>query len=43
MTRELKTDERTLEAQTRTVRFVSLALAIAGFAAALFIASHGAA
>jgi len=42
MTRDLNTDERMLEIQTRTVRYVSLLLAVAGFAAALFIASHSA-
>jgi hypothetical protein len=40
MTRHGETDERTLQAQTRMVRLVSLILAVAGFSAALLIAGH---
>lgn len=40
MTREADSEQRTLETQTRTVRWVSLALAVAGFGMALLIAYH---
>ena len=43
MTREADPEQRMLETQTRTVRWVSLALAVAGFGVALLIAYHPAA
>lgn len=40
MMRHGETDERVLQAQTRLVRWVSLALAVAGFSVALLIAGQ---
>jgi hypothetical protein len=42
MTRDMNPDEKALEAQTRSVRYFALVLAVAGFAAALLIASQSA-